>query len=126
MKMRKKISFLAALLVIFLSVLTEKSRVLAIDCSRSEVTTDLGCIPTDPVGFSSRLYGIGLGLIGGVALLAIIYGGYLILSSQGEPGQLQKGKSYIYSAITGIVLALLGYALYQVLATRVIKLPGFE
>lgn len=126
MKMRKKIYFFTALLISFLFALTENSKALAVDCSINEVKTDLGCIPTDPVGFSSRLYGIGLGLIGGVALLAIVYGGYLILSSQGEPGQLQKGKSYIYSAITGIILALLGYALYQVLATRVIKLPGFE
>ena len=36
----------------------------------------------------------------------IIYGGYIILTSQGDPNQLNTGKSYIYYAI-GIVLAIL-------------------
>lgn len=92
----------------------------------TEIETDLGCLPADPAGFTSRLYGIGLGLIGGAALLSIMYGGYLIMSSRGDKDKLVKGKSYIFSAIAGMVLAIVGFALYQIIAQDVLKIPGFS
>ncbi len=95
------------------------------DCAKGEQQTDLGCIPTDPLPFAAKVYGIGLGLIGGVALIFIMYGGYLILSSKGDQLALSKGKSYVVSAVIGLLLAVAGYALYQIIAIDVIKLPGF-
>ncbi len=88
--------------------------------------TELGCIPNDPIGFVAKFYGIGLGLIGGVAVLFIIYGGYIILSSQGNPGNLNKGKSYIMYAIIGLLLAIFGYVFVQIIAVNVLKIPGFS
>ncbi len=87
--------------------------------------TDLGCIPNDPVGFVAKFYGIGLGLIGGVAVLFIIYGGYIILSSQGNPQNLNRGKSYIMYAIIGLLLAIFGFVFIQVIAVNILKIPGF-
>jgi hypothetical protein len=88
--------------------------------------TDFGCIPSDdPLKFTANLYGIGLGFIGGVALLFIIWGGYLVLSSRGDPSQLQKGRGYIIYSIIGLILAVGGYAFYTIIAKDVVKLPGF-
>ncbi len=92
----------------------------------TEVSTDLGCIPNDPFAFVVKFYGIGLGLIGGVALLIIIYGGYIILTSQGQSDQLGKGKSYIYHAIAGLLLAIFGFVFIQVIAVNILHLPGFN
>ena len=99
--------------------------VYAADCPTGEVPSDLGCIPQDPVPFASRIYSYGLGFIGIVAVLFIMYGGFLVLTSKGDQFQLQKGKSYIVSAIIGIVLAVSGFVLYQILAVDVLKIPGF-
>lgn len=90
------------------------------------VSTDLGCIPNDPFQFVSTFYGIGLSLIGGVAILFIIYGGYTILTSQGDPNQLGKGKSYIYYAIAGILLAIFGFIFVEVIAVDILHIPGFQ
>ena len=96
--------------------------VFAQDC----IETDLGCVPQDPAGFTSSLYGFGLALIGGVALLSIIYGAYLVLSSGGDPAQLKKGKSYIVYAILGVLLGLAGFAFYNIVTVDVIRIPGFS
>lgn len=85
--------------------------------------TDFGCIPNDPIGFVSKFYGIGLGFVGGVALLFIIFGGYLILSSQGNAEQLDRGKAYIIYSILGLLLAIFGFALMEIIA-GVFKIPG--
>jgi hypothetical protein len=92
------------------------------DCS----PTDLGCIPNNPYAFVAKFYGIGLGLIGGVAVLFIIYGGYIILSSQGNPVALNRGKSYIMYAIIGLLLAIFGFVFVQIIAVNVLKIPGFS
>lgn len=94
-------------------------------CPDGVIKTDLGSIPCTPGGFTTTLYGIGLSFIGVVGLLFIVYGGYLILTSQGNVEQLGRGKSYITYAIIGIVLAVAGFALYQIVALDVIKIPGF-
>lgn len=100
------------------------SSVFAASCPGYE--TDFGCLPQDnPAQFGAALYNIGLGFIGAVALLFIVYGGYLILTSQGNIEQLNKGKSYIFYSIVGIILAVVGYAFYQIVARDVIKIPGF-
>jgi hypothetical protein len=117
------IAFFLSLITYHLSLIT----IYAASCDPlTETETELGCIKQNPIDFTKQIYGAGLGLIGGVGLLSIIYGGYLILSSQGDPGQLQKGKSYIMYAIIGIVLAIAGFAIYQIISIDVLKLPGFS
>ena len=93
--------------------------------AQNYVETDLGRIPTDPTGFTTKIYEIGLGLVGVVALLFIVYGAYLVLSSQGDPQQLNTGKNYIIYSIIGLILAVGGYAFYQFVAEGVLKIPGF-
>lgn len=88
--------------------------------------TELGCIPNDPVGFVSSFYGIGLGLIGGVALLFLIWGGYILLSSQGNPEKINNGKSYIFYSIAGLLLAIFGYVFIEVVIVDILRVPGFE
>lgn len=92
------------------------------DCTQ----TDLGCIPNDPFGFVTKFYGIGLGFVGAVALLFMIYGGYIILTSQGNPDKLNNGKSYIFYALAGLLLAVFGYVFIQVVIVDILKIPGFS
>jgi len=91
----------------------------------SGVMTDFGCVPSDPVQFTEKFYGIGLSFIGGLSLIFIIYGGYVILTSQGDPMKLQTGKSYIYYAIAGLLLAIFGYVFVQLVLVDILQLPGF-
>lgn len=95
-------------------------------CLTAEVQTDLGCIPTDPIPFVAKFYSIGLGLIGGISLLFIIYGGYIILMSQGNPTEVAKGKGFIGYAIAGLLLAIFGYVFIQIVIVDVLHIPGFQ
>ena len=88
--------------------------------------TELGCIPTDPFAFVGSAYGIGLGLIGGLSVLFLIYGGYQVMVSQGNPDKLNIGKSYIYYAIAGLVLAIFGFVFLQLIAVDILRIPGFK
>ena len=95
-------------------------------CPAGEKLTEIGCMPTDPISFIGRFYGVGLSLIGGVSLLFIIIGGYLILTSRGNPTQLNNGKGYIFYAIAGLLLAIFGYLFIEIVAVDILRIPGFS
>lgn len=88
--------------------------------------TELGCIPKDPTGFAIEFYAIGLGLIGGLSLLFLIFGGYILLTSSGDPIRLRNGKSFIFYALFGLLLAIFGYVFVEVIVIDILKLPDFE
>lgn len=95
-------------------------------CSINEVETDFGCLPTDPIGFVEKFYGIGLGLIAFVALIFMIIGGYFVMTSRGNIEQLQKGKTYIYYSIAGLLLAIFGFIFIQIVTGNILRIPGFS
>ena len=94
-------------------------------CSVGEVETDLGCVPTDPIGFVERFYAIGLGFLGMVGVLFMIIGGYYIITSAGNPDRLATGKSFIFYALAGIMLAVLGFVFIQIVTGEILRIPGF-
>ncbi len=95
-------------------------------CADTETATDLGCIPNDPIGFVAKFYTIGLSMVGAVAVIFIIYGGYVLLMSSGKPQEIEKGKSYIFYSIAGLLLVVFGLVFVRVIAVDVFALPGFN
>lgn len=69
-------------------------------------TTELPVI----VGYVIRA---ALGLIGSIALLMFIYGGFTWLTSGGSPDKVKKGKDIMVWAIIGLVLVFSSVALVQ-------------
>jgi hypothetical protein len=95
-------------------------------CAVNEIVTDFGCFPNDPVGFVQKFYAVGLGFVAGIALIALIIGGYLVLTSQGVPERVNNGKAYIYYAIMGLLLAIFGFVFIEVIVVNVLHVPGFK
>lgn len=89
------------------------------------VWTALGCIKTDISGFVSSFFTIGLGLAGGIALLFLIYGGFLVLTSAGNPETIQHGKEILTSAIAGLLLIIFSVFILRLVAVDILKIPGF-
>lgn len=59
------------------------------------------------------------GIIGSVALLFFVYGGFVFILSQGNPDRVKKGKDILVSAVIGIVIAFSGYAIIRFVGTVV-------
>lgn len=98
-----------------------------VSCLQGEVVIgNVLCVPQDPVGFVTRFYGVGLSIVSGVALVFLIYGGYQIMISRGNPDQLNKGKGYIYYSLAGLLLAIFGFVFIQVVFVNILHIPGFE
>lgn len=95
-------------------------------CGLTEIQTDLGCFPNDPVGFAQKFYGFGLGFVAALALITLMLGGYSIMTSRGDPQRVNIGKSYIIYSICGLLLAIFGYVFIQVVVVDILHVPGFK
>lgn len=62
------------------------------------------------------------GIIGGVALLFFVYGGFVLILSQGNTEKVSQGKSIVFSAVLGIIIAFGGYALVRFVGNDILNI----
>jgi hypothetical protein len=90
------------------------------------IDTAIGCIPVGlPKDFVEFFLRWALGLGGLIAMILIIYSGFLILTSAGNPKQVAAGKELLAAAISGILLLALSAYLLRFIGVDVLGLPGF-
>ena len=87
--------------------------------------TAFGCIQTDPQQFIGEILRIGIGVGGGIAFLLILFGGFQIMTSAGNPEQLTAGREVIGSAITGLLLIIFSIFLLRLIGYNILEIPGF-
>jgi len=66
-----------------------------------------------------RIIQIVLGITGGVAVLFIIIGGFLYITSAGNAEQAEKGQSTLTNAVIGLVVVILAFVIVRVIANTV-------
>jgi len=97
--------------------------------------TFLGCISTNLGNFEQPgaagsvvqlLLNIIFSIIGGLSLLSLIYGGFIILTSQNNPEKISQGKNIIFGAIIGLIFAFSSVFLINFIGEKILNLPGFS
>lgn len=91
----------------------------------TSINTAIGCIPTDPAALFTKFFQFGIGIAGGIAFLLILFGGFQILTSAGNPEQMNEGKELVTSAIAGLLLIIFSVFLLRVIGVTILGIPGF-
>jgi hypothetical protein len=65
-----------------------------------------------------------VGIVGAVALLIFVYGGFLWLTSAGEASKIQAGKDAMKWAVVGLVVVFSSYALVSFVLSALTKRVG--
>lgn len=90
------------------------------------VWSSIGCIPTEPSALIAKVITFGIGIAGGIAFLLILFGGFQILTSAGNPEQLNAGRELITSAISGLLLIVFSVFVLRIIGVDILGLPGFH
>ena len=68
-------------------------------------------------------YSTGIGGI--IAFLLIVFGGFQIILSAGNPERVKAGKEMITSAIAGLLLIIFAVFILKLIGYDILKIPGF-
>ena len=97
--------------------------------------TFLGCINTNLGSFEQEgaaasvtqlFLNIIFSLVGGAALISLLYGAFVLLTSQNNPEKINQGKRIIVGAVAGLIFAVSAVFLVNFIGEKVLKLPGFQ
>lgn len=86
------------------------------------INTALGPIKTDPSGFVGQFTQIGIGIGSGLAFLQLLWGSYKLVTSQGNPDNINSAKDIITSAIIGLIFIVLGTTILQIIGFDILGL----
>lgn len=96
------------------------------DCfSNQGIWTAVGCIPSKPESVINVVITIGLALGGGVVLIMILVGSFMLSVSQGDPNKTKEAKEIITSAIIGLLFVIFSVTMLQFIGVSVLHIPGF-
>ena len=100
---------------------------VSVTCQNGEgINTALGCIYTEPSTFVKSLLRLAIGIGGGIAFLLMIFGGFQIILSGGNPEKVKAGKEMITSAIAGLLLIIFSIFILRVIGYDILAIPGFD
>jgi hypothetical protein len=90
------------------------------------INTAVGCISfadaNELVAFFLR-WGVGLG--GGIAFLLMVYAGFTIMTSTGNPERLKGGQQLLTSAVAGLIMLIFSIFILRLIGVNILQIPGF-
>ncbi len=121
-------SYLSALESLCQRQSSPSERSSCINCANEGgVWSGAGCIYTDTKSLIEKtIFGWGIGLAGGFALLCIILAAFQMQSSQGNPEKLKKAQEMLTSCIMGLMLIIFSIFILRLIGVNILRIPGFS
>lgn len=95
--------------------------------NKSGAYTAIGCVPVDPSAFlRDYIFTYGLGIAGGIAFLLMLWGGFTILTSQGDPQKVAHGREIMISAFAGLLFIIFSVFILRVIGIDILRIPFFS
>jgi len=123
--MTKKIK-LTILLGAFLVMIVAANFVLAADFGVNAVNNGLGgsLAATDPRVVIGRIIQIALSFLGAIAVVIIMYAGFLWMSSGGDEEKITRAQAILRNAIIGLIIILASWGIATFILTQIMNATG--
>lgn len=100
--------------------------IACVECfGNDSVWTAVGCIPSNPESVIKTIITIGLAAGGGIVLIMILVGSFMLSVSQGDPNKTKEAKEIITSAIIGLLFVIFSVTILQFIGVSILHIPGF-
>lgn len=88
--------------------------------------TVFGCMNTSTGDYLQQVYKIAGSAMGGTSFLVMLYGGFLILTSEGDSNKLYRGKKLITMGGIALLITLFAIFILRYAAAQLLGIPGFQ
>lgn len=93
----------------------------SISClSKGGIWTAIGCVDPTPLGIITGIIRITFGIMGGVALLQLIYAG--IMYQSGDEAKIKEAREKLIATITGLALIIFSILILRILGVNILDI----
>ncbi|MCX6746472.1 MAG: Ig-like domain-containing protein [Candidatus Parcubacteria bacterium] len=117
----KKVLLLILILAVFLFCNIESVLAATIEPGLNEIASPLGLGTMDIRVTIAQIIRVALGLLGIVAVVIILYGGFLYLTSMGEPEKIKKAKDVLRDGVIGLIIILMAFAIASFIINAIMQ-----
>lgn len=97
--------------------------------ANSGIDTAIGCIPVlnndNGTAFMAFVLRWAVGVGGGIAFLLILYAGFMLMTSTGNPERIKAGQELLTSAISGLILLIFSVFILKFIGIDILGLCKF-
>lgn len=98
----------------------------AVDDKNAKCPTALGAMDvSSPTKFVGFIFSFILGSLGGIALIMLLYSGFILMTSGGDKEKIQGARDTIISVITGLLFIIFSVAILRFIGVDVLGLPDW-
>ncbi|HTK03155.1 MAG TPA: hypothetical protein VL401_00050 [Alphaproteobacteria bacterium] len=96
-------------------------------CGANDIYTAIGCVSVleSQEAFLGGILKWAVGIGGGIAFLLILYAGFMIMTSGGNPERLKAGQELLTSAISGLILLIFSIFILKFIGIDILGLGAF-
>jgi len=84
----------------------------------ANINANIGITTAAPQVIIARLINITLGLVGTIFLVLVVYGGFLWMTSAGDPAKIEKAKKLLVAAVIGMILTLSSWGIARYIINK--------
>lgn len=96
-------------------------------CGSGGINTAIGCIPVNNITeFASFFLRWGLAIAGGISVLMIVYAGFILISSTGDPKKTIAGQELLTSSIAGLIFLIFSIFILRLVGVDILGIPGLD
>ena len=96
----------------------------ALDVGIAEVAEEIGLGGGDPRVIAARIVRSFLSLLGIIALVLILYGGFTWMTAGGDDEKIAKAKKILINAVIGLAIILTSFAITQFILNSLLEATG--
>lgn len=88
----------------------------------TSINTAIGCVPalSDSASLTNFILTWAIGVGGGIAFLLILFAGFQIMTSSGDPQRLKAGQELLTAAISGVVMLIFSVFILRVIGVNIL------
>jgi Zn-dependent protease with chaperone function len=123
-KMKKRILtsvFCLALLSLALPVLAAP---VNINLGLNQIGNEIGLPQQEPTVVAARIINVALGFLGIVAVVIVLYGGFMWMTAGGNEERVTKAKQILTAGVIGLVIIIMAWAIARFVVGTLMNVAG--
>ncbi|OGK64366.1 hypothetical protein A2313_01305 [Candidatus Roizmanbacteria bacterium RIFOXYB2_FULL_41_10] len=92
-----------------------------------DVATDPDCVAkAGAASFANFFLNFFTTIIGGLAFMAMLFGGAKVMLARGDVDAMREGKRYVYGAILGLIVVVSSVLIVKIIGGSILQIPFLQ